>query len=238
MEGEVAKIQAQIETVAPGTTVAIVVLSGSLNPVHTMHVKALEVSKHTIETKLGLQVVGGYLVPSSDNYVTGKLGPDAMKLKHRVDMAALACQDIPWITTSDCGIARASDIVSMLVERLSARFPLHKFKGFMMYGADFVEKYSAWGRMHHVPVICIGRPGHTQVVRDAIDRLRAGGAPSLFGFDVNGVVLADEELEDISSTKIRQLLALEQFDKLVSNGWVVQPVAEYLRFRIKTKGSI
>eukprot|EP01120_Amphizonella_sp_Union-15-10_P005009 TRINITY_DN1574_c0_g1_i2.p1 TRINITY_DN1574_c0_g1~~TRINITY_DN1574_c0_g1_i2.p1 ORF type:complete len:207 (+),score=37.25 TRINITY_DN1574_c0_g1_i2:57-677(+) len=49
----------------------VLMLSGSFNPVHRMHIKAFELAKKKLEEKY--PVIGGYIAPSSDPYVRSKL---------------------------------------------------------------------------------------------------------------------------------------------------------------------
>merc|ERR1711879_718743 len=82
---------------------AVVVLPGSLNPVHSEHIHSLSVAKAHLEQG-GMALVGGFLQPSSDFYVTDKVGPDcAMRLADRIVACELAAStakdhdDEPWI---------------------------------------------------------------------------------------------------------------------------------------------
>src|SRR5690348_11724332 len=60
-------------------TVVILLLSGSFNPVHWMHVESFNLVRRFLEQR-NMTVLAGYIAPSSDNYVYGKLGSFAMSL--------------------------------------------------------------------------------------------------------------------------------------------------------------
>lgn len=47
--------------------------TGSFCPIHTEHVRLLEIAKQYFEDKLGKTVIGGYFSPSHDDYVGRKL---------------------------------------------------------------------------------------------------------------------------------------------------------------------
>jgi hypothetical protein len=48
-----------------------------------MHMRLFEAAKNHLSSLGKYHVVGGYLAPSSDDYVREKLGKDAIKLEHR-----------------------------------------------------------------------------------------------------------------------------------------------------------
>ena len=53
--------------------------------VHKMHVQMMDLAKQFIETKLGVPVVAGFLSPSTDSYVKGKLKKDFISAVHRYE---------------------------------------------------------------------------------------------------------------------------------------------------------
>lgn len=63
----------------------ILILSGSLCPVHTDHIRIMNIAKSHLK-KSGNTSVSGFLCPSSDQYVSKKLGSWALTLKHRCEM--------------------------------------------------------------------------------------------------------------------------------------------------------
>ena len=72
---------------------AVLVMPGSFNPVHTDHVAVLRLARDHIERETGALVVAGLLQPSSDKYLVHKCGPQgAMALHDRVAACVLAVQ--------------------------------------------------------------------------------------------------------------------------------------------------
>jgi hypothetical protein len=57
----------------------ILVLSGSFNPIHRMHLQTFLAAKDLLEKKYSRKVVAGYVSPSSDSYVKQKLKETAMR---------------------------------------------------------------------------------------------------------------------------------------------------------------
>ena len=85
------------------TTVQYVLcLNGSFNPVHTEHISMLESAKEQMES-LGHTVVGGFLSPSSEDYVNSKKGDDAMTLLQRAHLIHLATTDSSWLSETYLG---------------------------------------------------------------------------------------------------------------------------------------
>ena len=62
-----------ISDAVPHSALSFVLLSESFNPIHTEHVRVLEIACAHVRN-LGQEVVAAFLSPSSDQYVVGKLG--------------------------------------------------------------------------------------------------------------------------------------------------------------------
>eukprot|EP00906_Rhabdomonas_costata_P010314 RCo014474 len=204
------------------------VLSGALNPVHKMHVEIMEIALTHLQTCLpNLAVIGGFLVPSSEDYVRAKLRSEAMSLTHRVAMCEQAVEDSEWLAVSPCGMASATRICNMLRQHLSPMFPGHSIHVFAVFGTDYVEKYCLWNHVCSPPIVCVARPGSTEAVEKGLRS--AARKSSVYGSDVNGIFLVHGTLSELSSTAIRHLIASEKFDELVRLQWVAPAVADYLR---------
>jgi uncharacterized protein (TIGR02452 family) len=80
----------------------VLCLNGSFNPVHTEHISMLESAKKQME-QLGHTVVGGFLSPSSEDYVNSKKGDDAMTLLQRSTLINLATTDSSWLSETRLG---------------------------------------------------------------------------------------------------------------------------------------
>jgi nicotinic acid mononucleotide adenylyltransferase len=89
---------------------AVLLTTGSLNPIHAGHLQCMEDARVAIE-KLGYHVVAGYISPSSDYYVRGKMERIAHENRvtlnsifasatHRLRLTQLACMESEWLNCS------------------------------------------------------------------------------------------------------------------------------------------
>lgn len=207
--------------VSDGKPLIVLALSGALCPVHRCHVDALHCAKRWIEgERLGI-VVGGYLAPSSDSYVRGKNGPQAMSLSRRVDCCKLATNKSEFVHVLDWGWGSASTIVSSLRRRLSESFPLASpIQVWLVAGADHAYRHRLYAYADSfMPTIAIGRKGDSAKLRDA---LRKDGVCASKFFH-----LCPTELPGVSSTGIRAALASGDWD--VASSHLHPDVLAYLR---------
>eukprot|EP00922_Rhytidocystis_sp_ex-Travisia-forbesii_P029006 GHVS01042486.1.p1 GENE.GHVS01042486.1~~GHVS01042486.1.p1 ORF type:complete len:142 (-),score=20.15 GHVS01042486.1:67-492(-) len=73
-----------------------VMLSGSLSPIHTMHMALMDVARNVVQTVFNIPVPVGFLIPCSDVCVRQKLGSGGLSLPERVEVAQLASRSSPW----------------------------------------------------------------------------------------------------------------------------------------------
>lgn len=191
------------KAVRPGDTLVVIVASGSFNPPHKLHLRMMELAKEAVESKQRKVVVGGFLVPSSDGYVSSKLGRDAYKLTERVEMSRRAVEDSPWLEASGLGIASSMHVAHDLDQALQAHFRgAYTFEVRLVFGADFVEKTKCWDKQ----VIAISRKGSDDPILAAI-RSRTIHKDFLFVGPGEVVAACDPgEPTDMSSTAIRRIL--------------------------------
>jgi hypothetical protein len=52
---------------------------------------------------------------------------------------------------------------------------------------------------------------------------------SVIGQNINGLILTPEQLEPISSTQIREAMDSNDYEKMVTNGWLTKAVSQYLQ---------
>ena len=74
---------------------AILLATGSFNPIHTGHVDMMNFAKKELESLGKYTVIGGFMSPSHDSYVSTKgsyIGSD-----DRIEMIKLAVEDSDWI---------------------------------------------------------------------------------------------------------------------------------------------
>lgn len=200
-----AKIEGMMasKAVAPGDTLVVIVASGSFNPPHKLHLRMMELARQAVETKQRKVVVGGFLVPSSDGYVSSKLGRDAYKLSERVEMSRRAVEDSPWLEASGLGIANSMSVARDLDQTLQTHFgAVYTFQVMLVFGADFVEKTHCWDKQ----VIAISRKGSDQPILAAI-KSRTCHKDFLFvGPEEVAAACDPGEPTDMSSTAIRRIL--------------------------------
>ena len=181
----------------------VLVLSGSFNPIHLSHVRCMDAAKTALEAK-GDRVVGGWIAPSSEEYVRSKLGDAAMPLKTRCDLSRAAVADSDWISVLDWGIAygeRVRQHVSQVLAPYANSVNVKAFTALLVFGADYTVRARSW----RSPEVCVGRAPSTDVVKKEIE---AGAAHKDF-------VLVEADVGDFSSTSIRNAVETRNADLLL-----------------------
>ena len=207
--------------------VVIVLLSGSFNPVHSGHVDVLELSKKFLEEKHKKQVVCGYLAPSSDSYVKGKLKEFAMPLTHRNQMCREASKHSDWIDVCEFGMASASKTLEIVKTILQNEVPPNvKIIGCELFGADHAAKYALWRRVGEQICVCTPREPHTQQVRENLKSMKDQNANSR-------VLLLEPpdnyQLKSVSSTAIRDaMMKSKGLKEFVGIGHMDADVVSYI----------
>ena len=95
----------------------ILLLPGSFCPIHNEHIAVMEEARRQVLER-GDEVVGGYLLPSSDDWVGGKVGHSypLVPLDRRVELCRMALADAEWITVLDWGWASGNRAAVRLAE--------------------------------------------------------------------------------------------------------------------------
>jgi nicotinic acid mononucleotide adenylyltransferase len=201
----------------------VLILSGSFNPVHSVHVNGFEAAKQELKKRIkGCEVVAGYLAPSSDFYVNSKLGKEAMPLGLRNKLCKLATSDSSWLDVCPFGLASSSATAKHIKNAIDtferAVSPLHtQVEVVEMWGADHIVKYEIYARHKAAgttPIgVVMGRGDDTALCAQGIAKHRA-----------HHLVLVDPDLypallSPVSSTAIRKLLGdLVSKDHATSEG--------------------
>lgn len=195
--------------VSVGTTaMAVLVLPGSFNPVHSEHICSLELARIHLEQQ-GFAVVGGFLQPSSEDYVGSKVGEHwAMTFGHRVaccDLAAEAnaaqSQAPQWIHTWRSAETYGFIVPSQVQAHLRKVLRRESLQAFMVCGSDLVERCGGWGRPAPGPTVVLKRPGV---------RLPCGIHESW--------QVATGETKPMSSTAVRDAMDREDWEQMVTEG--------------------
>jgi hypothetical protein len=229
-------------TACAGDKIVFLVMSGAFNPVHTQHVRALEIARSYLES-LDWTVVGGFLAPSSDAYVTEKLRSEALSFVQRRTLCELAVEGSDWMTVCSTG-EMSSNWIRRAVQNELERDLGKLLEGRRLEGVELMASDTVMRIFDKILAEKEGRPGEsTQQGRiicwfvrpglsgsaDHIETTIVPGAgklgvkmmrlePNLFG----------PPLKAVSSSAVRRLLSQNDWQALHSNGWLDPEVARTL----------
>lgn len=71
----------------------VLIKTGSLNPIHRSHISNMIKTKYYLENIYNLNVIGGYISPTHDQYVKRKLGKEFISSQHRIHMCQKAIEE-------------------------------------------------------------------------------------------------------------------------------------------------
>eukprot|EP01121_Diplochlamys_sp_Union-15-3_P017764 TRINITY_DN6325_c0_g4_i1.p1 TRINITY_DN6325_c0_g4~~TRINITY_DN6325_c0_g4_i1.p1 ORF type:complete len:230 (+),score=47.00 TRINITY_DN6325_c0_g4_i1:32-721(+) len=199
--------------------VYVLLLSGSLNPVHFMHIKMFELAKKKLEDHKR-RVVGGFIAPSSEAYVNNKLGKEALNLECRNKLCSLAVAESNWIDVCQWGIASSANIKMRLETILRNDFKPIRFTVVELCGADFAVRVSLWARVSGRQFVCFGREEDTDLVKKGMKR---------HDTNPNKFHLIEEDLDSVSSTAIRKLMKEGKYEDLQSTEWLHPAVLQEIK---------
>lgn len=177
----------------------VLLTTGALNPVHRGHVAMFDKTRGSLEAEFGLEVVGGFLSPSHDQYLLGKYH-DRSKFfpaAKRLAMCAAATSDHPFLAV---GAWESSvpgrwpdfpEVTRALVEALNERFPGAALRVLYVCGEDHFRI----ARGCNLPGICV------------VSRAGRSGASDP-GRNIFAVSSAeDDPFRQMSATRVREALA-------------------------------
>jgi nicotinic acid mononucleotide adenylyltransferase len=217
---------------------AFLSLSGSLSPVHTQHMRALEAARTALERR-GWTVVAGFLAPAGDQYLKGKLASEAWPFKKRTRLCEAACGDSEWVDVCSWGEFRSYRLCKALrehLERECAELRGRSLSGVEVMGSDaairiFDANIADWdtaepsvrdswysGRV----VCCLVRPGPDSARE--MEHIEKHTTRRVVDLGVELIVVDSKSihpaLEEVGSTEIRELLAGGDFELLRARGWL------------------
>ena len=189
------------------TYMIVLVYSGAFNPVHEGHIKLLTTIKDEMEKDSKYKVLRAFMSPSSNQYVSQKLGSDALTLEHRCETCRIACHDYDWIQVCNYGLPSGYRTTQQLIH--DGLIPKNT-RVYEVGGIDFVLRCNQL--RYNKQFICVGRKGYTA-------KMRTQG----------NFIFINKELENISSTEIRNYIKNADFITPVSKGWMNPTVMEYIK---------
>jgi len=159
-------------------------------------------------------VVAGFLSPSHDDYVHGKLYSDAIKGSHRAEMISLLTKESTWLDVSRWELNQKSfeDFPSVAMHHLEyvkQKIPDTKITVMYVCGTDHAIKCRLFnginGSRGCVPVLAVARLGTADSLREAM-KTRASATSSGNFY----LVETEAQVAEVSSTLIRKRLAAKQ----------------------------
>ncbi len=197
---------------APRGRRCVLLTTGALNPIHRGHVAMFDRARDVLESEYGLDVVGGFLSPSHDSYLSGK----HLSGKHRDEtffpaaqrlaLCAAATEDHPFLAVASWESSVSGrwpdfpEVTATLERVLDERFPGEGIGVIYLCGQDHF-RYAARAGLPGVAVIT-----------------RAGRAePSDAARTIYAVPTAsDDPCGQMRSTQVREALKTEDVQTLRS----------------------
>jgi nicotinic acid mononucleotide adenylyltransferase len=225
---------------------AFVTLSGSFNPVHIQHIRLLEAACAALQ-RSGWAVTAGFLSPSSDDYLKGKLSTGILSFERRKQLCVLATKTSEWLSVCPWGEFSSYRVCTRLREELERECAQilrgRSLTGVEVMGSDAAIRildtaFDKWtteigGRKpwyRNRIVCCIIRPSPN--INSDIEHIKRVTLPRAanLGVEVILVNTAREHLplQAVSSTEIRELVARKDWDQLRILGWLPPQVLSAL----------
>ncbi|MEQ1883236.1 MAG: hypothetical protein ABL878_19965 [Burkholderiales bacterium] len=226
---------------------ALLVLPGSFNPVHSQHILALEIAREFIADS-GIRVIGGFLVPTDDNYLLQKLGSDGWSFEKRLDLCRLATRESQWIDVApwaEYGSFRAATRIRQAFES----FCLSELQGSFLTAIEVMGSDSAIRILGRTPqeresrgsemsapwyrdraICCLARPGINCTAE--VEQIRETISQRAAAMGVKFLLVAGEHvsrLREVSSSEIRRCIAMQRWSEIRDANWLSPRVLDRLR---------
>jgi nicotinic acid mononucleotide adenylyltransferase len=212
----------------------VLIATGALSPVHRMHVEMIRIAKDYLE-KNGAKVIAGYISPSHDLYVKGKLRDQFITGDHRINMCKAATASSTWLDADmwECkqpsfvSFSKVSNHVAELLR--DQKDPLlqaniHRIQVAFVCGGDLVQRASMYGfsKLLVRTVIAVGRP-------QALKKVVSVVVDEHLKYGVNLHFPQDELTAELSSTDVRKcIIALRNKNFITKLGRDAQLIRESL----------
>lgn len=185
----------------------VLLTTGALNPVHLGHVAMFDRARDCLESEHGFDVVGGFLSPSHDAYLSGKSGDLAFfPASQRLAMCVAATKDHPWLAVTSWESSASGswpdfpEVTATLEDVLAERFPDAQIQVIYLCGQDHFG-YAVTSRLPGVAVV--SRAGKSE---------QTDSARNIYA------VPADGPFSQLSATRVREALAKKDIQAL--KAWV------------------
>ena len=189
----------------------VLLLGGSFNPIHINHTRMMNIAKDHL-TRVGLHIIGGYILPTHDASLKKKLGVVDLTNEQRLKMCEIALEDSDWIDVYPClilndkniGIGRAK---RHLEEYLTTRLGTGRrylISVMQVAGVDTRDIFKS--RIKDTKVIFVqNRPSQNKQQDNLCKWMRSKKIQPFVNKNVFSVVDSECGLE-ICSTKVRALV--------------------------------
>lgn len=136
---------------------AILVTSGAFCPIHKGHLQMMESARREAERR-GWNVVGGFVAPDHDGYVSVKCGQETLSASKRVYLAQVATEESEWLAVDPWAALYVDRAVNFtdIVRRLSRYLQYHVGVGIevmFVCGADNSGFRKAFVERGHLIVV-------------------------------------------------------------------------------------
>ncbi len=193
---------------APRGRRCVLLTTGALNPIHRGHVAMFDRARDVLESEYGLDVVGGFLSPSHDSYLSGKYG-DPRKFfpaAQRLALCAAATEDHPFLAVASWESSVSGrwpdfpEVTATLERVLDERFPGEGIGVIYLCGQDHF-RYAARAGLPGVAVVT--RAGRAE---------RSDAARTIYAVPT----ASDDPCGQMSSTQVREALKNDDLQTLRS----------------------
>jgi len=188
---------------APRGRRCVLLSTGALNPVHLGHVAMFDRARDVLESEYGFDIVGGFLSPSHDTYLSGKHADETFfPAVQRLAMCAAATKDHPFLAVASWESSVSGswpdfpEVTATLERVLAERFPDEQIQVIYLCGQDHFRHAGA-SRLPGVAVV--SRAGKSE---------RTDSARNIYA------VRADGSFSQLSATRVREALANEDMQTL------------------------
>lgn len=170
----------------------IIISTGAFAPMHDGHLEMIEIAKKEMEIR-GYSVVGGYVCPDNQDYITRKYNGSVMTAENRILCCEEFVKNSDWISVSRLGMYGFPKDVNFteIIYRMQKMFPECKIA--YVYGSD--NAGFSWLFTDNTIGVCVKRNG---------DGGKYEKYQEMFE-NCENVIFSNESriYSDVSSTKIR-----------------------------------